>query len=269
MLGTQALPHTLWQLPDIRTDHLRVVLADSTKLVEQAQSLRYDVFVGEIGAKASREVMRRQRDFDDFDAVCDHLLVIDDAVAPGKNPVVGTYRLIRGTAAGRLGRFYSQSEYDVARIAAFNDDILELGRSCIRKEYRNTATLQMLWRGIGAYVAHYNVQMMFGCASFPGTQLEPIKKHLSYLYHHHLAPEAIRAKALAEQYISMNWCSAEESKDRAVRATLPPLIKGYLGVGGFIGDGAVYDYVCNTIDVAIIVQTERLKQNYQRRYVHE
>lgn len=257
-----------WQLPEIKSGTLTAALALSGAEIELAQALRYDVFVNEIGARPGPEAKKVQRDFDEFDEVCDHLLVIDEALLnTPKNPVVGTYRLIRGSAAAALGRFYSQAEYDISKISRFDDDILELGRSCVHKDYRNRASLQLLWRGIGAYLAHYDIKMMFGCASFHGRDIEPIKQQISYLYHYHLAPEDKRPVALSDQYINMDLVSKEKCADKKIRGELPPLVKGYLGVGAWVGDGAVYDNVCNTIDISIVVETDRLNASYARRFV--
>lgn len=269
MKQAYALPEgEFWQLPKIESDNLKAVLASNKAEIELAQSLRYDVFVNEIGAKPGAEAKRLELDFDEYDEVCDHLLVIDtNLINTSKNPVVGTYRLIRGTAAGEVGKFYSSSEYDVTKIARFDNDILELGRSCIHKDYRNKSVLQLLWRGIGAYLANYDIKLLFGCASFHGDDVDLIKNQLSYLYHNYLAPDEYRTVALEDQYINMNLVEKEECKDKSIRNSLPPLIKGYLGMGAFIGDGAVYDSVCNTIDVSIIVQTERLNARYTRRFV--
>lgn len=266
-----AAKHTdSWQLPPMGTGDLYVTLASNNAEVELAQALRYDVFVNEIGAKPSPEAKSLERDFDEFDDICDHLLVIDKTlIDTPKNPVVGTYRLIRGSTAKILGKFYSESEYDITNIKVFDDDILELGRSCIHGNYRSKATMQLLLRGIGAYINHHGVKLMFGCASFHGKDVEPIKEELSYLYHYHLAPEQHRTVALPELYINMNHRSKDEIKPKEILKKLPPLIKGYLGMGAYVGDGAVYDSVCNTIDVSIIVKTDRLNDGYMRRFVSE
>ena len=147
--------------------------------------------------------------------------------------------------------------------------MLELGRSCVHKDYRDKATLQLLWRGIGAYLAHYDIKVMFGCASFHGSEIEPIKQQLAYLRHYHLAPESLRPIAHSEKYINMDLASKEECGEKKIRLNLPPLVKGYLAVGAYVGDGAVYDAVCNTIDVSIVVETDRLNASYARRFVRQ
>ena len=207
-----------------------------------------------------------KRQIDDFDAVCDHLLVIDYGKGGGADAVVGTYRLIRRDAAARLGAFYSAAEYDIGPLIAYPGEILELGRSCVDAGYRARPVMQLLWSGIAAYVFHYEIALMFGCASLPGIDPDALAVPLSYLYHHHLAPPALRARALPERYVEMRRLDAPAIDPMRTLATLPPLIKGYLRLGGFVGDGAVIDEQFNTTDVCIVVKTDLVTEKYSRHY---
>ena len=124
----------------------------------------------------------------------------------------------------------------------FPGRIMELGRSCVDPAYRSRAAMQMLWRGIAAYVFHHRIDLMFGCASLPGTDPDALAATLTYLYYHHLAPPAVRPRALPHRYVDMRrMLDPAELDPKRVLAQLPPLIKGYLRLGGFIGDGAVID----------------------------
>lgn len=243
-----------------------VRLAKTRPEIEAAQALRYRIFYEEMQAKPSPEVWAIKRDFDAFDKVCDHLLVLDRRRGDGPESIVGTYRLIRRTAAAEMGRFYSSAEYDIQKMIDYPGEVLELGRSCIAKDARNTATMQMLWRGIALYAYHYNIQVMFGCASFPGTDPQQHAQAMSCLYHHHLAPPEIRVCALASRYIKMDMLERDAYDARKAMARVPPLIKGYLRLGGFVGDGAVIDAQFNTTDVFIIVKTELVTEKYIRHY---
>ena len=153
---------------DLRLGSLEVRLAQTAEDIDAAQALRYRVFYEEMSAKPTAAMAARERDFDEFDDCCDHLLVIDH-MRKNKNPVIGTYRLIRREAAQRAGRFYSSSEYDITPLLQYPGEILELGRSCIDAEYRTGQVMQTLWRGITAYIFRYDIVLMFGCASLPGT----------------------------------------------------------------------------------------------------
>ena len=243
-----------------------VRLAQTPAEIDAAQALRYRVFYEEMAAKASPEMALERRDFDEFDRVCDHLLVLDRRRGEGPEGIVGTYRLIRREAALRAGRFYSAAEYDIQKMIDYPGEVLELGRSCVAKDARNTATMQMLWRGIALYCYHYDIKVMFGCASFPGTDPSQHAQAFSFLYHNHLAPPEIRARALPERYVDMNMMSPDSFDPRRAMARVPPLIKGYLRLGGFVGDGAVIDGEFNSTDVFIVVKTELVTEKYIRHY---
>jgi putative hemolysin len=251
---------------DIRAGMLAVRLAVRPSEVAASQALRYRVFYEEMGAEPTPEMARARRDFDRFDDVADHLLVIDHARGAGPQSVIGTYRLIRRSAAARIGRFYSAAEYDISTMVAYPGEILELGRSCVDAAARNRPTMQLLWRGIATYIFHHQIDLMFGCASLPGTDPDALGAPLSYLYYHHLAPPALRPRALAARYTDMRRLSIDAIDPSRALAELPPLIKGYLRLGGFVGDGAVIDHQFNTTDVSIVVKTDLITDKYYRHY---
>jgi putative hemolysin len=254
------------RIVDISSGSLQVRLADSAADIDAAQALRYRIFYEKMGARPLAGMEQNHRDADAFDPICDHLLVLDHSRGTGLDAVVGTYRLIRRDAAAQLGAFYSAAEYDIARLMAYPGEILELGRSCVDAGYRARPVMQLLWSGIATYVFHYDIALMFGCASLPGTDPDALSVPLSYLYHHHLAPPALRARALAERYVDMRRLDASAIDPVRTLATLPPLIKGYLRLGGFVGDGAVIDEQFNTIDVCIVVKTDLVTEKYSRHY---
>ena len=253
----------LWCL---RSGSLEVRLAHSEADVRAAQSLRYSVFFNEMSARPTPAVAAAQRDFDEFDEVCDHLLVIDNARGHGSRGVVGTYRLMRRAAAARIGRFYTGDEYDIATLLQYPGEILELGRSCVNAEYRNGYTMNMLWRGVAAYIFEHDVELMFGCASIPGTDPDAIALQLSYLWYYNLAPPGLRPRALPERFVDMRRMGQDAIDQREAMNALPPLIKGYLRLGGVIGDGAVVDTEFNTTDVCVIVKTDLVTDKYIRHY---
>jgi len=246
----------------IHTGALQLRLAENAEEVAAAQALRYRVFYEEMGAQPSDEMAAAKRDFDRYDAFCDHLLVIDHDRPAGPSQVVGTYRLLRRAVAQKNGGFYSADEYDISAIVDQPGEILELGRSCVDEAYRNRATMTLLWRGNATYVSHYDVPVMFGCASFPGADPAQHALPLAYLYHFHLAPTKLRPVALAERFVSMNTMPKEDVDQRAALREVPPLIKGYLRLGGFIGDGAVVDNQWDSVDVSIVVKTDLVTQKY-------
>jgi putative hemolysin len=252
--------------PEIRAGNLGVRIAASDAEIDALQALRYRVFYEERGASADAEAAITRRDRDAYDGVADHLVVVDHALGEGPGSIIGTYRLIQREAAARLGQFYSADEYDLARIDAFAGRVLELGRSCVDAAYRGRNAMQLLWRGIAAYVFAHEIDLMFGCASLPGTDPDALASELTYLWYHHLAPPALRPRALPHRYIEMRRLDPEELDPRRALVSLPPLIKGYLRLGGFVGDGAVVDPQFNTTDVAVVVKTDMVTDKYYRHY---
>ena len=254
-------------LPELRAGHLGVRLARGEDELDAVQSLRYKIFYEEMGAKVS--VLGEAadgRDRDEYDQVADHLIVVDHSAICSSKSIVATYRLVRSDAAAKIGQFYSEAEYDIRCIRNYSGQVLELGRSCVDSSYRNRAAMQLLWRGIAAYVFNHRIGLMFGCASLPGIDPNALSQELSYLYYNHLAPASICPRALDERYVEMRRVSLLEVDSRRALGLLPPLIKGYLRLGGFVGDGAVIDTQFNTTDVAIVVKTDLVTDKYYRHY---
>lgn len=254
---------------DVRAGTLHIRLAESSSEIEASQRLRYRVFYEELAAQPTGEMAAERRDFDTFDDYCDHLLVFDESGSEGPECVVGTYRMMRRAAAQRRGRFYSADEYDISNLLEYSGEILEVGRSCVDPRYRDGATMQLLWRGIAAYVFRYDIDILFGCASLPGVAPDRLALPLAYLHHNHLAPPALRPRARADRHVDMALLAPEDVDRREALRALPPLIKGYLRLGGFVGDGAVVDHQFGTTDVCIVVKTDRVTERYYRHYSHD
>lgn len=253
-------------LAELRAGNLGVRTAATAAEVDAAQALRYRVFYEEMGANPSADARAARRDVDRFDPVADHLLVIDHELGEGAAGVVGTYRMIQREGAARLGGFYSAHEYDISAIEAFPGRVLELGRSCVDAVYRGRAAMQLLWRGLMAYVAEQEIDLMFGCASLGGVDPDALALELSYLHERHLAPPPLRMRALPDRYVDMRRMDRAAVDARIGSLSLPPLIKGYLRAGGFVGDGAVVDREFNTIDVAIVVKVDLVTKRYLNHY---
>jgi len=254
------------------TGALEVRLAETEAEVEAAQHLRYLVFYEEMSAVPSPEMRAQRRDFDRFDDFCDHLLVVDRSVfdEDGQPLVVGTYRLIRDEYAAKAGGFYTLGEYDLSPMLnawPASTHWLELGRSCILKEWRSkTSTMQLLWRGLLSYCARFSSEVMFGCASLHGTDPQALALPLSYLHHYHAMPERLRVRARPELYTSMNLMPKEAIDPKAALRTLPPMIKGYLRAGCLIGDGAFVDRQFDTTDVFIYLPLKDMDPRYMSRF---
>jgi putative hemolysin len=242
-----------------RAHDIEVCLARTTADVEAAQRLRYEVFVRERGAR----VGAGERDADEFDSLMDHLLVRDHG-AGGR--VVGTYRLLRQDRLRGERLFYSSNEFDLEPLLASGRRLLELGRSCVLREYRSLPVLQKLWHAIAAYVAEHRIELMFGCASLHGTDPGARREQLAYLHHWHLAPAELRPRALACRRAPMDLQDRDSIDPVRAMRSLEPIVRGYLRAGAWIGEGGWIDEDFNSIDVCIVMPTERLRDRHRGHF---
>jgi len=251
---------------------LRVVLSREPRDIRAAQELRFRVFYEELRARPDAGNLANRCDADEFDAACDHLLVIDGAgersniLSSGK--AVGTYRLLRQQAATEKGGFYSQREFDVTSLIARHPGLhfIELGRSCVLSTYRTQPVLELLWLGIWNFVRRNRVDVMFGCASLPGTDPDALKIQLSYLAQHYSAPPEWRVRAIAARAVAMNRLTDGSYNRRLASRSLPPLVRGYTKIGCFVGEGAVIDHQFNTTDVFVLMPVSRISSRYSARF---
>lgn len=259
-----------------RKGTLEVRIATTAAEIDAAQALRYRVFYEEMSATPDDLTRASRRDVDRFDAFCDHLLVVDhklvdDAEADTFRPeaVVGCYRLLRQEVANRNGGFYTASEFAIEPLLARagpDMQFLELGRSCVLPQYRTRPTVELLWHGIAQYVASRNLDVMFGCASFESTEPADLAIPLSYLYHYHLTPDEWYVRALPDRFAEMNLIPKDQINPKQAWRMLPPMIKGYLRAGCYIGDGAVIDRQFGTTDVLIVFPVAQIAERYATKF---
>ena len=254
-----------------RLGDLEVKLAVTPFEVRRAQALRYRVFYEEMSAVSDFRTRQTRRDADRFDRFCDHLLVLDHSrkrYGFGLPEIVGTYRLLRQDVAEKSGGFYGDGEFDFSPLLTRKPGLrfLELGRSCVLPEYRNKRTLELLWHGVWAYVLRHGLDVMIGCASLEGTDPQKLARQLSFLHHRHRASAEWTVAAREDRRVEMDLMPAAAIDLRAALRALPPLIKGYLRLGAFIGDGAVIDRQFGTTDVAIILPVAGIASRYVDHY---
>lgn len=239
--------------------------------IAACQRLRYRVFYEELAAKPSPEAAASRMDKDRYDDICDHILVVNTAAAGQAEPVmvsdgelVGTYRLLRQEVAQANAGFYTQYEFDIAPLIGRHPDLrfLELGRSCVLKQYRTKPVVELLWQGIWNYVRAYDLQVMFGCASLEGVDPDQHRVALSFLAHFAQAPAEWQVRALADRFVDMDRIPKDGIDHKQALRSLPPLIKGYLRLGCYIGNGAVIDRQFNTIDVLIVLPVSAINERY-------
>lgn len=263
----------LSETPDIRAERGNLILrqATCTKEIEACQQLRFQVFYKELGARADSDTLASQRDHDRFDAICDHLIVVRTdgdaragAIRLEDGELIGTYRLLRQEVADINGGFYTQGEFDIAAIIAGHPQLrfLELGRSCVLKSFRTKPVVELLWQGIWNYVRAHDLDVMLGCASLEGTNPLSHARVLSFLAYNAVAPDEWKVRALESRHVEMKLLPSDAIEPRQVLREMPPLIKGYLRLGCYIGEGAVIDTQFNTIDVLIILPVSAINDRY-------
>lgn len=247
-------------------DRLFLKLAEDEGELRAAQRLRYRVFVEEMGAEVDEEGHRLRLERDRFDPFFDHLLLIDRTIADPMENVVGVYRLLRSEVAiGGCG-FYSASEYDLDRIEHCGRKSVELGRSCVDRAYRGGAAMPLLWQGLADYVLGRGIDILFGVASFHGRDPGAFSQALSYLHHNHMAPRDLRVAVWPEHAQPMDLMPAADIDRPTAMKQMPSLIKAYLRLGGFVGEGAYIDHTFNTVDVCVLMDTTRMSEKHRSYY---
>ncbi len=244
---------------------IRIATSEADLLA--AQRLRYQVFVEELGGDGPLVDHANRFERDEFDPVVDHLVLVDQRRSErDMDHVVGVYRLLPGTRAAEFGRFYCDSEYDLTVLKNSGRKLLELGRSCVHVDYRGGVGMFLLWSALAEYVLELGIEVLFGVASFHGTDPAPLAQPLSWLHYHHLAPEALRPVARPEGYLAMDMIPQVELDRRAAMVAMPALIKAYLRVGGLAGQGAFIDREFNTTDVFLLMETQAMSRRHRSFY---
>ena len=242
-------------------------LATTAEDLLSAQRLRYRVFVSELGGDGAMVDHEAGLERDEFDEVVDHLVLVDRRRDPATlDHVVGVYRLMPGDRARAFGRFYCDSEYDLSRLKACGRSLLELGRSCVDPTHRGGSGMYLLWNALADYVLDHGIEILFGVASFHGTDVAPLAQALSWLHHHHLAPPDLRPVARGPQFQRMVLVPSDQLDRRAAMAAMPALIKAYLRLGGVVGEGAWIDRAFNTTDVFLLMDTAAMSDRHRKYY---
>lgn len=242
-------------------------LAETPEEIIAAQKLRYAVFYEEFGATPSDEARQQKRDFDIYDDYADHLIVIDLSRTEEEGQIIGTYRLFRAEKLPENMPFYSSQEFDISSLLQSGLKLLELGRSCVLPPYRTKYVMQRLWQGIAEYVTQHKIDLLFGCASLPETDPAKIIDQLAYFKHFHAPPPHLCPQAIPDCTTGLELKEKEQIDPKQVFSSLPPLIKGYIRVGSYIGQGAFLDKDFNCIDICIVLPTEKVTSKYMKHYM--
>jgi L-ornithine Nalpha-acyltransferase len=237
-----------------------VKIATEPSEIERAQRLRFQVFNIELnkGLKSSYE---RGLDVDEFDPFCDHLLVRDLK----SGDIVGTYRLLLGSQARQHIGFYSEKEFDLSRINSLDGELMELGRSCARKDFRDRALIPLMWEAIAEHVKKHQVRYLFGCGSLYTTEIGEVGAMFSMLKNKYYAPEAYRV-------FPVERCKFKDLNDEPVISDelalfqkLPSLIKGYLRIGALVCGPPALDAEFGTADFFLLLDFGSLRDEYLKR----
>lgn len=264
------MPETL-----ARAGSLELKFAITRKEIRALQKMRYRVFFEQGGAVADPFTRAQRRDNCPFDRLCDHIVVVDHdyvtRMGRRKPRIVGAYRVLRQDVTGCPSRFYAANEFDIADLVGRHPDkrFMELGRSCVLPEYRARRVLELLWRGVLAYVQHHNIDVMFGCASLPGADPHAHQSALQFLRTHAQADGHWRARSKMSAPTPVHQegsNSRMQAPDRRTLASLPPLIKGYLRLGAMFAEDVFVDHAFGTTDVLVVLPVERIGSRYIKHF---
>jgi putative hemolysin len=234
-----------------------VRLAGSDVDVQAAQRLRYQVFVKEMGATGALVDHVLQLERDRFDTHAQHMLLLDKARA-AEDQVVGVYRIMTEDMAATAGQFCCEDEYDLTVLRESGLRLLELGRSCLHQDYRGGPGILHLWAALSDYITTHAIDVLFGVASFQGTDLAANKQSLSMLHHRYLVPEKLRVTAKGPIVQPLDILPEDQIDRVAAVLEMPALIKGYLRLGGTVGEGVFVDHAFNTTDICMILQKDAI-----------
>jgi len=225
--------------------------------VREAQRLRYDVFVKEMGARLPQTMAGH--DIDLFDDYCEHLLVRDGH----SGTVIGTYRVLTPAQAKRVGGTYTDTEFDLTRLRFMRERMVELGRSCVHAEHRHGGVILALWGALFEFMARNQLDTMIGCASIP------------MLHNGIVSGDA--AASMWKQLSKTNLASIEfhalprlplpiEELDSDLPVEPPALIRGYLRLGAKILGAPAWDPDFNTADLPMLMQVKDLPNRYRKHF---
>jgi putative hemolysin len=245
----------------IRSGHFVIKLAECLEELENALRLRFAVFNTELN-EGLHSSYQTGLDRDSYDDYCDHLIVIDTR----SNKVVGTYRLLLGFVAESHIGYYSECEFDMTAIRSIRGEKLELGRSCVHRDYRNAGVINLLWAGIARYIEMYNVRHLFGCGSLHTSDPDEVSMVYSYMNTFHRSSAEFTVYPLRKLG---GVCVSGIVDKKTAFEKLPPLIKGYLRLGALICGEPAYDAVFGTTDFFLLLETEKLISRYKRRFFQE
>ncbi len=253
----------------IKVRDFEVRLTRTKEERRQVRQLRYDVFVEEEGASATEEQKNLREEYDSYDRFAEYLAVFHNG------RVVGTYRIINRDAAEKMGGFYTETEFDISKIKKSGANIAEMSRACVDPAYReNALVMRLLWAGLGEYIMRNKIGIVFGVASWAGTNPAMSAQAISYLYYNHLSPLSLRATVeptklapgVNPKLTRMNILPAVFVDAAEARRQMTPLVKGYLRINATFGRGVFIDKPFNSYDVFVMLRTKDMDALYRKHF---
>ncbi len=236
-----------------RGPRLHVTLATCESEILAAQKLRYQIFAEELGARLPTRIAGVDRDL--FDPHCEHLIVRDEE----SGRIVGTYRILSPEAARSVGSYYSESEFDLTRLAHLRPRTVEVGRSCIDPSYRSGAVISLLWAGLARYMLDNGHEYLIGCASIG---MNDGGHNAAAIYN------SLSSQLSPLEYRVFPRCPLPLAQlSQTSPAELPPLLKGYLRAGAWVCGEPAWDPDFNTADLLLLLPMSRINERYVRHFV--
>ncbi|HHZ18611.1 MAG TPA: GNAT family N-acetyltransferase [Acholeplasmataceae bacterium] len=237
---------------------IEIRLTRNLEELKETMRLRYHELLLYYNAdnKNSEELFR-----DEYDELADHLV----AVNVKTNEIVGTYRLIHKDLLPAEWKFPTEKEFDISTLK--NENIMEISRAVVKKEYRTGSTVILLWRGLMNYAIARGVKYIFGTASFPGIDPLALAHPLSYVYYNHLSPTRLQVPALPNGAHPINLLPKAEVDPTLAKRQLPALVKGYINIGATFSAEAYVDRYFNSVDLFVLVDTEKISSKYIHRFM--
>ena len=245
----------------IETPNLTLETAETPRDLEALARFRYEIFFKE-GLGHTQEGV----DIDRFDVNADHFIVTDNK--SGK--IVGTYRLISSDFSKE---FYSQTEFLCAELMRATPKKLELGRACIRKEFRTGPVIQLLWRGIAAFIDKLEPELIFGCASVHTVEPKEVKRIAQYLRANNWHPDIFSLPKTHLRFPGFNYKFLENnlqllhSEDTQAKLELPPLMRTYLSAGAKICGGPMIDKEFQCVDFLVALKVADISMGFRKKFL--
>jgi putative hemolysin len=244
-----------------------VRFAQAQEEVQAAQALRYRVFYNEKHGRPTDEMIDAQRDIDQWDEAGFHVIVLNHT-KENESKVVGTLRLFFNECLKPEQNFYTEETFNLDKLHNFYGRSLELSRFCIDPNGRGGVILMLIWKYAMTFLQDNQIEVMFGCASFSGTDVNEHKPILNYLYEHHLAPEHLRPQPKVKDFVDLQALYEPNAEWQEAQKSIPTLLRGYLKLGAKISDAAIIDPAFNTVYVSIYVETKNMLQKNPNLVMH-